>query len=93
MAVVARYNRHLVSLKDGIDVHFVLPGGQHRPAKVVRVWPADDGTTRDDGLVNLVVFLDGPNDDPENGRCIQWEPAIRFSQDHEAGTWHFGTDN
>lgn len=68
-------------LTEGRFVHYVMADGQHRPAQVVRVW----GT---DGVVNLVVTLDGSNDrgstpyplakdvkaDPHEGQQHQVDP-------------------
>jgi hypothetical protein len=44
-------------LTEGRIVHYVMPNGQHRPAIVVKVWNSN-------GMANLQVFTDGPNDLP-----------------------------
>lgn len=86
-------------LTEGRIVHYVLPDGQsvgeHRPAIVVKVWDKEAGT------INLTVFTDHTNDyrnDPnqhpnlphhpgESG--IMWATSVRYSENHEQGTWHW----
>jgi hypothetical protein len=48
--------------KIGRIVHYVLADGQHRPAMIVRVWPGEYGNDEVKDGVNLMVFLDGMND-------------------------------
>lgn len=80
-----------VAVTVGTTVLYVLgtqgPGnsrsGEIRPAMVVRVWEGQEPP-----LVQLQVFLDGTNDDPIDGAALTWRTSVRYSADHEPGTWH-----
>jgi hypothetical protein len=86
----------------GDDVHYVMPNGKHRPAKVVEVWKqlngAHEGLPIEGGIVNLQVFTDSSNDqDPTqssgfNERVatgLLWATSVRHSAEHLPGTWHW----
>ncbi len=88
--------------REGALVHYVMTNGEHRPAIVVRVWRNLDGTHAGlpllEGLVNLQVFTDGANDQNPayssgmNERVasgLLWATSVRYSDQHEAGTWHW----
>lgn len=58
-----------------------------RPAKVTHVQDEIEG------VVNLIVFLDGPNDLPD-GRDYEpflsmWRGTVWFSEDKADNTWHW----
>lgn len=91
-----------VAAFEGQMVHYVMTNGEHRPAIVVRVWRNLDGTHAGlpllEGLVNLQVFTDGANDQNPayssgmNERVatgLLWATSVRYSDQHEAGTWHW----
>lgn len=91
-----------VAVFEGQMVHYVMTNGDHRPAIVVRVWRnlegAHAGLPLLEGLVNLQVFTDGANDQNPayssglNERVangLLWATSVRFSDQHEAGTWHW----
>lgn len=65
------------SLIEGRIVHYVGPTGQHKPALVVNV------VDKENGLVNLQVFLD------QNG--TDYVACAGFSEEPEpeAETWHW----
>ncbi len=77
----------------GRVVHFVMPNGQHRPARIVQVWPED--------RVNIIVDLDGPNDiyfNPESygGKgmgtpLMSWQGSVEpdHSDEPASNTWHW----
>lgn len=69
----------------GRQVHYVLKSGpskgEPRPATIVRAWSHL--------LVNLVVAIDGTNDDPIAGRLHLWETSVAWSPDNSPGTWHW----
>lgn len=76
----------------GDDVFFVLGGntarpGEVRPAKVVNAFY--------DNMVNLVVFVDGLNDFPDQPeKTTLWETSVYYdSHGHTLGTWHSRQDN
>jgi hypothetical protein len=76
----------------GRDVHYVLPGGVHRPAKVVNVWPIEEEW--DIPAVNLQVFTDGPNDVSAlqiSGSHVGtvWRACVLYSEEKQQGTWHW----
>jgi hypothetical protein len=56
-------------------LHYIMPGGEHRPAVVVKV--------NDDGTVNLQVFTDVS--DQQNN--IMWKGSV--TQGAEVGQWHW----
>lgn len=74
----------------GQDVHYVMPDGQHRAAKIVRTF---DGNPK--LAVNLLVFLDGANDGAGFGQMIMWKTSIEYCGPETAGgtlkkeTWHW----
>lgn len=72
-------------LTEGRIVHYVLQTGpshgQHRPAMVVKVWDKAAGS------VNLTVFADWSNDGVADSSY--WATSVRYSEDHEPGTWHW----
>ncbi len=77
-------------LTEGRIVRYVLANGAHRPGIVVRDWKQDNG------LVNLVVFLDGSNDsgataNPNpNSPLMIWATSAHFSAEgKELHTWHW----
>lgn len=58
-----------------------------RPGVVTCVHDVDDGT------VNLIVFLDGPNDLPD-GRSYEpfttmWRGTVWYSDEKADNTWHW----
>ena len=79
-------------LTPGRVVHYVLRPdhdgtnplmeGQHRPAIVVRT------SAIERSYVNLQVFIDGLNDNATNPHPV-WRQAVRYSEKHEPGTWHW----
>ena len=74
-------------LTEGRIVHYVLPdgphAGEHRPAIVVKVWTG--------GYINLVVFMDGTNDGPGRGGCVEWATSIQHdpAPTPPGRTWHW----
>jgi len=68
-------------LQLGSDVHYVLPDGEVRAAKVSRIWSL--GT----GLVNLFVFVDGTNDGFETSPI--WKTSVLYNEQGEPNTWHW----
>jgi hypothetical protein len=78
----------------GDQCHYVLEAGwsqgQHRPAIIVRVWGTDPGAA-----VNLLVFVDGsndqfPNNDPPGGvPLVLWRTSKLRDDDMAPGTWHW----
>lgn len=81
------------NLDEGSIVHYVLPDGpskgEHRPAIVVRIWRRGGGAIPDDGLSNLVVFMDGTNDGTQHATCILWATSVVYSNEHLPRTWHW----
>lgn len=79
-------------LTEGRIVHYVLPdgphAGEHRPAIVVKVWRQSDGTPPVNGYSNLMVFVDGTNDNPNYSGPV-WATSIEFSADPRPRTWHW----
>ncbi len=97
---------------EGRIVHYVLAEhdlsplhkqsvGRHRPAIIVNSLP---DLNREDGYSNLLVFLDGSNDEEEidfNGvlgpgshahrlpKFFLWATSRSFSESKENGTWHW----
>jgi hypothetical protein len=67
----------------GRRVHYVLSQDQHRAADITLV------VNREDGLVNLAVTFDGPNDGRSEYACVEWLPNVEYSEFHTIGTWHF----
>jgi hypothetical protein len=106
----------LQGLSEGRIVHYVLAEhdlsarhkysvGRHRPAIVVNSWP-DLG--RDDGYSNLLVFLDGSNDEEDveyseilgcnhppvySSQFLLWATSRSMSENKEPGTWHWPEKN
>jgi hypothetical protein len=84
-------------LTEGRIVHYVMQNGQHRPAIVVRAWHNDKLQLTDEGLCNLVVFVDGTNDvkrsfdDPlaKEPVLTMWETSRSYSEEPEPFTWHW----
>ena len=86
----------------GRVVHFVLPGGEHRPAFIVKVWPGEFGNDEVKDGVNLQVFIDGTNDGHVGGDCtleegqkgMVWRTSVRYAATPGGtglppGTWHW----
>lgn len=80
-------------LTEGRIVHFVMPDNRHRPAIIVNAHP-----TADEGLVNLHIFVDGPQElrpgydvepVPVANGCDTWMASIAFSSEFVPGTWHW----
>lgn len=75
-------------LIEGRIVHYVLPDGirkgEHRPAIVVRVWDTTQGT----GMSNLQVFIDGNNDQEQQGSA-RWVGSVHYDANKAPGTWHW----
>ena len=74
----------------GDQVLYVLDSGpyagEERPATVVKVWNAEAG------YVNLVVLLDGGNDDPTApypAPLLRWVTSVEYSEERRARTWHW----
>lgn len=93
-------------LVEGRIVHFVLDnnipkGVTCRPAIIVNAW----GGELEDGMINIVVFLDGSNDDAGLTTLFQleykfsiqfplmWKTSVKYSEAKEAGTWHWPERN
>lgn len=76
----------------GRIVHFVLDEGrnkgEHRAAQIVRTWGTPDQPAQ---YVNLVVFLDGSNDDAIGGALTTWRTSVQpdFSEQPAPRTWHW----
>ncbi len=75
--------QQLKGLIEGRIVHFVLPGGEHRPAIVVKVWGFKAG------YVNLTVFTDWGNDGLNYSKGIVWETSVDYSEAPAPRTWHW----
>lgn len=76
----------------GRDVHYVIPGGLHRPAKVIALWETEADLEIPN--VNLQVFTDGPNDVSAlqtSGSHISmvWRGCVPYSEIPRQGTWHW----
>lgn len=75
----------------GRTVHYVMPGGEHRPAMVVQVW--DDPGSYPLGVCNLVVFLDGTNDRQvpygTSGDLVMWATSVYYNDTKTPYTWHW----
>ena len=81
-------------LTEGRIVHYVMPGGEHRPAIIVNVWETADC----EGYANLQVFTDSNNDtfnkkagveDADIRKGIWWRTSICYSETKEVNTWHW----
>jgi hypothetical protein len=80
-------------------VHYVLTEGpnrgQCRPAVVVRDWQEEDmrryGAVNPESSQNLLVFVDGSNDNLGGGHVL-WATSIHRTQDGAPGTWHDARD-
>jgi hypothetical protein len=78
----------------GDQVHYVLEAGpnqwQHRPAVIVQVWG-----TSPTSAVNLLVFVDGENDQyrdnilPGGAPLVLWRTSKLRDDDMAPGTWHW----
>ncbi len=79
--------QQLKGLIEGRIVHFVMPGGQHRPAIVVHVWPPS--MLMKPGYVNLTVFTDWSNDGVDYSKGIVWETSVDYSEEPAPRTWHW----
>lgn len=67
----------------GRIVHYVIGGGHHRPAIIVRVW---DQAPKEDSVVQLQVFTDGSNDGMQN---VEWHTSVhQDASGIKPGTWH-----
>ena len=85
------------ALTEGEGVCYVLTGdsrnvGAVRPAAIVRVWRGADGCAQENGLVNLIVFVDGSNDYPSlaaGGVPVLWKTSVCHDDNREPGTWHY----
>lgn len=81
-------------LTEGRIVHYVLSNMQHRPAIVVRNWSNPD-IPGSEGMVNLIVFADGPNDrgaiyGVASEQGIFWATSAHYdSAGKEHHTWHW----
>lgn len=84
----------------GRTVNFVLDGqfspgqalrdgtkGQFRPAVIVRTWPKTETEVHD--YVNLVVTLDGMNDQPAAAPLHMWRSSVPYDPNGAPGTWHW----
>lgn len=75
----------------GRMVHYVLDSefknpGEHRPATIVRIWSG--------GFVNLLVQIDGGNDDPRydaaNPQLVKWITSVQFDPTAtNLRSWHW----
>lgn len=83
-------------LSEGRIVHFVLEEGLNRAAMIANAWNG----SLEDGMVNLLVFLDGENDIERLGRLmtntylvpygtVYWATSVKYSEKGEVGTWHW----
>lgn len=78
----------------GQIVHYVMPNsdpraGQIRPAMVIIVWAQLDNAAHP-GMVNLQIFLDGPNDyAPAPTIQTQWAGSVCYGGDDTPGTWRW----
>lgn len=82
----------------GRIVHYVMPGGQQRPAMIVHV---HEGSA----AVNLQVFTDGSNDvyptGPHESNALNaaiqtgivWRTSVPFDPDGGVATWHWPERN
>lgn len=72
-----------------------LKVNKHRPALVVENW-GHDKTKEAEPSVNLLVFLDGENDDKirEDGviNTALWKSSAKYSEKPLPGTWHWPED-
>jgi predicted metal-dependent peptidase len=59
--------------------------GDTRPAMIIRDWNTEDG------LVNLLVFTDGYNDFPHEGKPVTlWETSVVYDPTGKLlDSWHF----
>ena len=90
-------------LIEGRIVHYVMPGGKHTPAIIVKVW-------NENGLSNLQVFTDGSNALPYTpeektqfssfGIDLEqvahghiWQTSRSYSEEPQPGTWHWVEKN
>lgn len=64
----------------GLDVLYVLPSGEDRPATVTRALPRELG----DGRVNLRWLADCDADGPDG---TQWAASVRYDANGRPGTW------
>lgn len=83
----------LKGLGIGRVVHYVIADGdlagngsigEHKAAIVVENWP---GLGREDGYANLMVILDGDND--QDGNHLVWVTSRTYSEDKTPRTWHW----
>jgi hypothetical protein len=82
-------------LTEGRIIHYVLPesracgADQHRPAVIVNA----HGGRLENGMVNMIVFLDGTNDFPLDVHGVpaltMWATSVHYSEEKEANTWHW----
>jgi hypothetical protein len=80
----------------GRIVHYVLPGGyahpgEHRPAIVVKVWGSPPS---EPFPIQLVLFLDGTNDQPggdhQNPNLVKWATSVTYDPEGKRpGSWHW----
>jgi len=81
------------ALTEGCLVHYAMANGEHRPAIVVNARENDNGPAEmAEGFVNLLVFLDGPQDggvDLMVQGHLGWVGYVRCSGRLEPNTWHW----
>lgn len=78
-------------LTEGRIVHYIMPGGKHRPAIIVNVHDQETGS------VNLQVFLDNLNDNAgmdfnvsQHEAGLRWITSVLPDQDgKQDDTWHW----
>lgn len=69
------------------DVANQLSVGKHRPAIVVETFEGANGLS---SLINLIVFLDGANDNPmTTGLHTVWVTSREYDEAAVLGTWHW----
>lgn len=68
-------------LSIGRLVRYVESDGWERPALVTKVWNPE-------GLVNLVVFLDGTKDS-FTGATTRFATSVSFNPEKQPLTWHW----